>query len=1522
MEGEKSTGAGPEMPYWLEKLIEKGGDVNQCLSYLKQKDEKDEKMRLKEIEHEEKLRKDEAERAERAAIRAEKAAEREAHDKEKERQLKILQLESDKEIKLKELEVKSIEVTTKPVLPEIKPNISLPKFDANQDIEVFLTSFERLAELHKWPKEEWPIRIVPQLSGKALEAYSRMALADSKSYDKIKRAILERFGLNAIEYRNKFRMSKQSYDETFKEYSIRISRYFEHWKDSEDVETEYNKLADLIISDQLISSCSVELLTYLQEKEPKSVEDLVALANAYQLAHKNKEPKRQLYRPPMFRYQNRENNQNIDNSYRSYSGFRFQNRENIQNNDNSFAPASGFSQSSRVFEKRKCFICQSEDHIKAVCPYNQNNSEKIDMTNKKDKEKQANGLIHSPTKYETNYNTIDIPFQGIQRKGMETTPLTNGLIITDGMISGTKVKVLRDTGCTTIFVSENLSKMGKKTGKFQDVTLANGDICSCSEVIISVNTDYISGQVKALIMDNPFADLVIGNIGHIQTDESNNTLLAVETRAMKKKRQTEETIQSKVEKEILNERRGISSFETDMVQDGNNSDADNDIQDTNLSVSKDQLRREQEKDKSLKNVRSYALDAVELKLKVGTGKNNSYFTYDNEILYRIFVSKTGELLKQIVVPNRFRNKLLEIAHDIPLGGHLGNKKTRERILQNFFWPGIFIDVSRYCRTCSVCQKTIHKGRVFKAPLISIPPMDEPFSRMAMDIVGPLTRSDQGNRYILVVCDYGTKYPEAIPLKTIDAETVANALINIFSRTGIPREILSDQGSNFMSALMKHLCSLLQIKKLNTSPYHPQANGLVENFNGTLKKMLKCYSEEESKTWDKNIPYVLFAYREAKHDTTGFSPFEMLYARHVRGPLSIIKEEWEDFNLGEDQQSEIGFILDARDRIRKMTAIVQSNERKEKRRQKKYFDKKCKHRKLKIHDKVLLLLPTSNNKLLAEWKGPYEIVEQVSPVDYRVKLNRQTSKVFHINMMKQWFERQEEKDSERISSVEINPENTQTVKNIACLLSSQEDIEYSEMENPLLIPQESVNDVHINESLSEKQKEQLLIMCKGYEDVLTDIPGRTTLIEHTVTLKSDRPIYKKPYIMPYAIRKQVEDEVKSMLSANLIEKSNSAYGAPIVVVQKKDKSIRICIDYRGLNDITVFDPQPMPKIDDIFNKLGQAKFISKIDCTKGYWQIPLEQKAKEKSAFVTPFGHYQFNVMPFGMVNSGATFVRLMKMILEGLEDFSDAFIDDVIIFSSSFSEHLGHLRSVLDSFRKARVTAKPSKTVFGFMEIEFLAHKVGNGKIQPTEEKIDALNKIMPPTTKKQVRSFIGTVNFYRRFIPHFSDIAAPLTDLTSKKRPNKVRWLPEHQDSFDKLKISITQHPVLRSPDFAKTFFLQTDASNRGIGAVLMQEENHVRHPVMYVSKKLKTAEESYSTIEKECLAIIKAIQKLREYLLGREFIIECDHFPLQWLNRTKDNNMRLLRWSLALQEYRFKIHHIPGARNAIADLLSRSIP
>ena len=888
------------------------------------------------------------------------------------------------------------------------------------------------------------------------------------------------------------------------------------------------------------------------------------------------------------------------------------------------------------------------------------------------------------------------------------------------------------------------------------------------------------GIVDALVLNNPFADVVIGNIGNVYPGEKCESIQVI-TRSMAQKNEYDEQEQVRMD----------LKWKADDFNDEPEKEH-NQVQSEYLSeISfKDDLVTYQEADKSLSKVRQLASQD-------GKTSRNARFFFRSNVLYRAYHTVSGEVIDEIVVPQRFRMKILQVAHDTPCGGHMGCRKTRNRILQNFFWPGIFIDVAKYCRSCPQCQKSVAKGKSIRAKLVPIPPMAEPFTRVAIDIVGPLMRTKKGNRYILTLCDYSTKYPEAVPLKVIDAETVANALVEIFSRTGIPKEILSDQGSNFTSALMKELCKLLHIKKLTSTSYHPEANGLVERFNGTLKKMLTCFVENGKDDWDKYLPYLLFSYREVPQESTGFSPFELLYGSHVRGPLSIIREEWKEPSVNTMNESVVSYLLKTREMLQKMSNIAHSIELNSKKKQKLYYDKKCNTRKLSPGQKVSVLLPTSSNKLLADWNGPYEVTKQVSPVDYEIQLSKKVRKPFHINMLKEWVDRE---------SNDLQVEETIREGNsMACYDKIKEHYICSEVldsddglkkqvsiENPLLSPNESICDLKINDRLSDSQKGDLKSVFQSYSDVLTDVPGKTSKIEHDDVLKSEKPVAKKAYMLPYALREKVKQEIDNMTEASITEKSISPYASPIVIVPKKDGSIRLCVDYRLLNEITISDPQPMPKLEDIINKLGKAQYLSKIDLTKGFWQIPLTDNAKIKSAFVTPFGHFQFKVMPFGMVNSSATFVRLMKMILPNFDEFSDSFIDDIIIFSESWSEHLSHIRHILQALKDAALTAKPSKCMFGFEEIEFLAHIVGKGEVRPLQEKVEAINNIPPPKTKKQIRSFIGMIGFYRKFIHHFAEISASLTDLTKKNLPNKVSWLPEHQKAFECLKQALVSYPVL----------------------------------------------------------------------------------------------------------------------------------
>ena len=294
-------------------------------------------------------------------------------------------------------------------------------------------------------------------------------------------------------------------------------------------------------------------------------------------------------------------------------------------------------------------------------------------------------------------------------------------------------------------------------------------------------------------------------------------------------------------------------------------------------------------------------------------------------------------------------------------------------------------------------------------------------------------------------------------------------------------------------------------------------------------------------------------------------------------------------------------------------------------------------------------------------------------------------------------------------------------------------------------------------------------------------------------------------------------------------------------------------------------------------------------------------------------------MPFGMKNSPATFQRLVNIVISGLVG-CDAYIDDAIIHSDTFEEHLQNIRAFFDRLTDAKLTVNLAKSEFCHATVTFLGHVVGQGQVKPIDCKVQAISEFPEPTCKRQLMRFLGMAGYYRKFCNNFSVIAEPLTNLLKKGK--KFLWSHECQYAFDKLKAILKSTPVLLAPDFDKSFKLAVDASDIGAGAVLIQEDsNGVDHPVSYFSKKFNKQQRNYSTIEKECLALILAIQHFEIYLSSGTFpiVVFTDHNPLSFLHKLKNKNQRLLRWSLMLQEYNLDIRHIKGKDNLIPDALSR---
>ena len=360
--------------------------------------------------------------------------------------------------------------------------------------------------------------------------------------------------------------------------------------------------------------------------------------------------------------------------------------------------------------------------------------------------------------------------------------------------------------------------------------------------------------------------------------------------------------------------------------------------------------------------------------------------------------------------------------------------------------------------------------------------------------------------------------------------------------------------------------------------------------------------------------------------------------------------------------------------------------------------------------------------------------------------------------------------------------------------------------------------------------------------------------------------------------------------------------------------------RQLNKITRFDCESIPDIDAIYTKCAKDKYFSKIDFCKGYWQIPMEEESKKFTAFQTPFGHYQYLMMPFGLMNSGQTYSRVARKLLRGLKNV-DNFIDDVLTHTMEWLEHLSSLRALFESIRDANMRIRPTKCYFGYEEVGFTGHDLAAGELRTQSDKTEKIKKAEPPTTKKQLRSFLGLAGFYRRFIPKFAEKAKPLTDLTGKGQPERVQWQAAQQTAFDVLREELCSEPILKLPDIRKRFVLRTDASAIGLGAVLMQEHEGTLFPCVYISKKLLPRERNYSTIERECLAVVWAVEKLVRYLYGTEFVLQTDHESLKYLQRAKFDNQRVMRWSLLLQPYRYRVEYIKGCDNLAADFLSRSV-
>ena len=457
-------------------------------------------------------------------------------------------------------------------------------------------------------------------------------------------------------------------------------------------------------------------------------------------------------------------------------------------------------------------------------------------------------------------------------------------------------------------------------------------------------------------------------------------------------------------------------------------------------------------------------------------------------------------------------------------------------------------------------------------------------------------------------------------------------------------------------------------------------------------------------------------------------------------------------------------------------------------------------------------------------------------------------------------------------------------------------------------------------LSPQQCEEvakLLIKHKSTFSESDDDLGRTGIIRHKIPTGSAQPIKQPLRRLPVHMNEEAEEQIQDMLKKDVIQLSSSHWASGIVMVQKKDGSKRFCVDYRRLNDVTLKDAYPLPRIDASLDQLSGAQWFSCLDLNAGYWQVEVEEQDRQKTAFASRQGLFEFKVMPFGLCNSPATFERLMETIQAGLNwKICLIYLDDIVT-GRTFEEMIKNLDQVLEKLSEAGLKLKARKCHLFKQEVEFLGHIISHEGIKTDPKKTEVVRTWPKPETVHSLRSFLGFCSYYRRFIPDFAGIAKPLHRLTEKGVA--YVWTDECSNAFESLKQKMAKAPVLAHPDFSQRFILDTDASDLAIGAVLSQKIDGQEHVIAYASRTLTKSERRYCVTRKELLALVHFVKYFRHYLYGKPFTARTDHGSLRWLMNFKNPEGQIARWIEVLSSYDMKIEHRPGRLHRNADGLSR---
>jgi hypothetical protein len=923
------------------------------------------------------------------------------------------------------------------------------------------------------------------------------------------------------------------------------------------------------------------------------------------------------------------------------------------------------------------------------------------------------------------------------------------------------------------------------------------------------------------------------------------------------------------------------------------------------------------------------------------GKGN-YVVHDG-LLYRV-ESYCGQQVTNLVVPMSRRIGVLKLAHD---NCHLAGRKTYERIISSGLTWGsslegksVRADAIDYAARCPTCQAFARRTIFDRVPIRKVPIEPELFRNMQMDILGPLSGAKLRYNYALWIICTASHYPFAYPLTSPTAKNVCNALIKMFETTGLCRDICitSDNASYFKSSLVAALFKRLGVSPRFSTPYHPLGHSVIERNLQSLQRLIAKLAGDHQNNWTDYLGTALWCLRETRNEVTGVAPHLFVLGYLPLGPLAILRESWSgERELPVAVNSNVEqYLANLRQRLDYVANYAMQHAHVQQDRYVSHYNKRARDKHFDVGEKCLILQPSSTSSaVFSRWKGPATIVTVRSPYSYVVDYNG-TLYHLHANSLRKFREQTSEATCN--GAMFVTPEVIDEVAGVChCSIIYEKDVEFGDIttvDPPSFSLAEPLPSQRIDlcslEHLQPAQRKRILELVDDFASVFSDVPGLCTAVEHEIPLvEGFRPRIMRAYKVPLKYQADVDKHISELLRLGFIEPSVSPQVSPLVCVLKpKDKdgnqAIRTCVDYRFVNKFTQNSASILEDISTIIQEVGKAHYISKFDANSGYYQCPVKDTDRWLTAFVHGTSVYQWCRTPFGMKTSGDTYVRSLWRVLQPVREFTKSYVDETAVYSNTWAEHLEYLRNYLQLIKASGFRLGLRKCEFAKPSITFLGHVIGSGKRSIDPSRVyEAVAKIKYPETKKAARRVTGFFSFWREYIPSFSEIAKPLTDLTMKRVPEKIPFSQPAANALKKLKFFLCEavkHP-LSVIDMSKPFIIYCDSSNFCVGACLAQNIDGSEYPVAFASAKLTKTQQGWSTIEKEAYAALWALQKFKQWIFGNKVTVNSDHNSITFLTETTPKSAKLMRWSLAIQEFDVHFKYKRGDMNTVADCLSRDV-